>query len=83
MTPDPPKLAERTKELRDFYAKSAREKGQLQKDLVVAFDRIAKLERTVDRQSIELWVYRLVTVGAGGLIALLWTSLSNCWQALK
>lgn len=83
MTPEVPKLAERTHDLRDFYEKVDRDKGRLQKDLVAAFDRIAKLERTVDRQGIELWVYRLASAGAAGLIALLWTSLSNCWQALK
>ena len=53
---------------REEYLHVERSKQQLQKDMTVAFDRIAELKRSLDRAKLMLWIQCGVIVAGGSLI---------------
>jgi hypothetical protein len=58
-------------EWREHYLHAERSKQQLQKDLTVAFDRIAELQGQLRTCKIMLWISGMFIAGLGAVVILL------------
>lgn len=62
---------QREPEWREHYLKVERSAEQKRRDLVIAFDEIHNLQRTIERFRIMLWIAGFIITGLGGTVALL------------
>lgn len=69
---------ERKEEWRQQYLNVERSAAQQRKDLVVAFDRIHKLEAKLQSCSLKLWVVLGAAAAEGAIIGWMATALLNC-----